>query len=83
MMKHMKEAVVQFCSQLGYTNMNFRGDNESAAKSLKDSVQKARGVMGLGTILQDTKSYIHQSNGLAERELFRQQEGKRTHFWMS
>ena len=67
MMKHMKEAVVQFCSQLGYTNMNFRGDNESAAKSLKDSVQKARGVMGLGTILQDTKSYIHQSNGLAER----------------
>ena len=67
MMKHMKEAVVQFCSQIGYTNMNFRGDNESAAKSLKDSVQKARGVMGLGTILQDTKSYIHQSNGLAER----------------
>ena len=40
MLKHMKEAVVQFCSQLGYTNMNFRGDNESAAKSLKDSVQK-------------------------------------------
>ena len=48
--------------------MNFRGDNESAAKSLRDSVQKARGVMGLGTILQDTKSYIqHQPNGLAER----------------
>ncbi|CAE7300201.1 unnamed protein product, partial [Symbiodinium sp. CCMP2456] len=64
---YMADAVVSMASQLQYSNIILKGDNENTMQTLKAAVQRKRTAQGMGTHLQDSVTGQHQTNGIAER----------------
>ena len=64
---YMSDAVVSMASQLQYSNIILKGDNENTMQTLKAAIQKKRTAQGMGTHLQDSVTGQHQTNGIAER----------------
>ena len=66
-LRQMAEALVAMTTQLGYSEVNLKGDNEGVCQALKQAVQRMRGSLGLATTLVESVPFDHESNGLAER----------------
>ena len=66
---HMVEGIVHFSTQLGYSSICLKADNEGSCKAVKEQVQRKRGSLGLSTTLADSVPHAHETNGAAERAL--------------
>ena len=66
---HMVEGIVHFRTQLGYSSICLKADNEGSRKAVKEQVQKKRGALGLSTTLADSVPHAHETNGAAERAI--------------
>ena len=56
-------------TQLQYSSINLKADNETTMTRLKSVIQKQRSSLGLGTVLQDAVSGQKETNGMAERAI--------------
>ena len=59
---HMVDGVVRFSTQLGYSSICLKADNEGSCKAVKEQVQKKRGALGLSTTLADSVPHAHVTN---------------------
>ena len=66
---HMVEGIVHFSTQLGYSSICLKADNEGSCKVVKEQVQRKRGALGLSTTLADSVPHAHETNGAAERAI--------------
>ena len=66
---HMVEGIVHFSTQLGYSSICLKADNEGSCKAVKEQVQRKRGSLGLSTTLADSVPHAHETNGAAERAI--------------
>jgi hypothetical protein len=67
--RHSAEAICHMSTQLGYSSINLKADNETTCQAVKKAVQKMRGAMGVSATLVDAHPYSSQSNGAAERAI--------------
>ena len=65
----MVEGIVHFSTQLGYSSICLKADNEGSCKIVKEQVQRKRGALGLSTTLADSVPHAHETNGAAERAI--------------
>ena len=61
--------MVKQASQLGYSSICLKADNEGSCKIVKEQVQRKRGALGLSTTLADSVPHAHETNGAAERAI--------------
>ena len=66
---HMVDGIVHFSTQLGYSSICLKADNEGSCKAVKEQVQKKRGALGLSTTLADSVPHARETNGAAERAI--------------
>ena len=70
LVEHLCEGVTYLSTQLQYSTINVKADNEGTMMKLKQVIQKQRAALGLGTVLQDAVSGQKETNGMAERHSF-------------